>query len=112
MHLLRCGVVMVMVLLRQPGDFAGAIALVCLNLGGNAIVAVAASAFHNLQAMRVQPEEYNPQLPDGNGSYVNAAGVGTCLVDVACAFWCAAHHATRGRAGWGLAGARCTKSAP
>ena len=41
-----------------PGDFAGAVSLVLLTLGGNKITSVAAAAFTNLEAFRVTPEMY------------------------------------------------------
>ena len=49
-----------------PGDFKGADSLVVLALDGNSIVSVAISAFTNLAAMRVRPEEFKPKNDDGS----------------------------------------------
>ena len=59
-----------------PGDFKGAISMVLLNLGGNSIVSVALSAFTNLAAFRVRPEDFNPTNADGT-PFTNANGLGT-----------------------------------
>ena len=57
------------------GDFAGATRLASLSLSGNAIVSVAAEAFHNLQAMRFTPEAYEPKKCNGD-PYTNTIGIG------------------------------------
>ena len=57
------------------GDFAGATALVMLSLAGNSIVSVAAEEFSNLQAMQLDPDDFNPTNANGT-AYRNSYGFG------------------------------------
>jgi len=59
------------------GDFAGATALVMLSLAGNSIVSVAAEEFSNLQAMQLDPDDFNPMNRNADGTaYRNGYGFG------------------------------------
>ena len=57
----QCGLEQNAITMIAPGDFAGAVSLVALSLGGNDINSVAPEAFLNLAALTVLPEEFNPQ---------------------------------------------------
>ena len=63
-----------------PGDFEGATKLSILILSGNVIVSVAASAFLNLKAMHVVPEDHMQNVTGDNDKrpYSNNIGLGAC----------------------------------
>ena len=82
------------------GDFFGATQLMFLTLGGNSIVTVDSSAFKNLHAMNVAPEEYahlankwNGTDGDGDGKpYVDTPSPGSPLPNVPALFCSPPHH--------------------
>lgn len=57
------------------GDFAGAVKLVVISLGGNIITSVAPNAFARLTYLRVTPQQFNATNFDGT-PYQDAYGVG------------------------------------
>ena len=57
-----------------PGDFDGVKKLAILSLSGNEITSVAASAFHQLTAMRLTPDAFNIV----NKNFTNTLGIGMC----------------------------------